>query len=139
MYYLPDFIGWKVNQDWKLLNKFPAGAGMIDLHLAYWPPQLNVKAFPKWFKMEVEEKFESFYPYLEDNWERMAQGQCSKDEWMQLPYGINRLKGLINFMNAEDWSERLPETAEWVFKVAENRGLNYFETFPHLEWLEWYK
>ena len=89
--------------------------------------------------MEVEEKFESFYPYLEENWERMAQGQCSKEEWMKLPYGINRLKGLINFMNAEDWSERLPETAEWVFKVAENRGLNYFETFPHLEWLEWYK
>ena len=23
LYYLPDFIGWKVNQDWKLLNKFP--------------------------------------------------------------------------------------------------------------------
>ena len=63
----------------------------------------------------------------------------AEEEWMKLPYGINRLKGLINFMNAEDWSERLPETAEWVFKVAENRGLNYFETFPHLEWLEWYK
>ena len=139
LYYLPDFIGWKVNQDWKLLNKFPAGAGMIDLHLAYWPPQLNIKALPKWFKMEVDEKFDQFYPYLEENWERMAQGQCSKEEWLELPYGINRLKGLMSFMNSEDWSERLPETAEWCFKVADNRGLDFLKIFPDLEWLEWYK
>ena len=35
IFYLPDFIKWKLERDWKLLNKFPAGAGMIDLHLAY--------------------------------------------------------------------------------------------------------
>ena len=83
----------------------------------YWPPQLNIKALPKWFKMEVDEKFDQFYPYLEENWERMYQGQCSKEEWLELPYGINRLKGLMSFMNSEDWSERLQKQGNGVFKV----------------------
>ena len=47
-------------------------AGMIDLHLILVSPQLNIKGtLPKWFKMEVDEKFDQFYPYLKENWERM--------------------------------------------------------------------
>ena len=64
IFYLPEFISWKLEERWKLLNKFPAGAGMIDLHLAYWPPQLNCKVLPKWFKRDVTDKFEEFYMSL---------------------------------------------------------------------------
>ncbi len=137
IFYLPDMIQWKLENNWNLFNKYPAGSGTLDMHLAYWPPQLNVKALPKWFKMEVEYKFEEFYPWLEDNFDKFNI-PVSKTKWLKEPYGINRLKGLVNFMNSEDWSERLPETAEWCFTVAENRDLKFLEIFPDLEWLQWY-
>ena len=59
-------------------------------------------------------------------------------EWRELPYGIKRLEGLVSFMNSEDWSERLPETAEWCNTIARRRKLNFLEIFPDFEWLEWY-
>jgi hypothetical protein len=140
IFYLPEFITWKLSQEWKLLNKFPAGAGMIDLHLAYWPPQLNCKILPTWFKKETTQKYEKFYIWLKDNWHKCnGVEELTFDEWKDLPYGIKRLEGLISFMNSEDWSERLPEMSEWCFKIAEKRELNFIEIFPDLEWLEWYK
>ena len=95
---------------------------------------------PKWFKQEVTEKFEDFYPWLEKNWKK-CNGVSSLNfkDWRELPYGIKRLQGLISFMNSEDWSERLPETAEWCSTIARRRKLNFLEIFPDLEWLQWYE
>ena len=142
IFYLPEFISWKLEEDWKLLNKFPAGAGMIDLHLAYWPPQLNCKVLPKWFKRDVTDKFEEFYPWLEENWKKCNGVEVENidfKEWRELPYGIKRLEGLVSFMNSEDWSERLPETAEWCFTIAKTRNLDFIKIFPDLEWVQWYE
>ena len=41
-------------------------------------------------------------------------------------------------MKAEDWSNRLPETAEWCYKVSKERGIDFNASFPELDWLEWY-
>jgi hypothetical protein len=41
-------------------------------------------------------------------------------------------------MNAEDWSVRLPETAEWCYRVAEERDLDFDDMFPELNWLRNY-
>ena len=41
-------------------------------------------------------------------------------------------------MNAEDWSVRLPETAEWCYRVAEERGQDFNAIFPELSWLQDY-
>ena len=139
IFYLPEFITWKLEEDWKILNKFPAGAGMIDLHLAYWPPQLNCKVLPDWFKKETTLKYQDFGKWLKSNW-RKCNGveSLTWNEWKELPYGIKRLEGLVSFMNTEDWSERLPETVEWCYKVSEKRDLDFNKIFPDLEWLEWY-
>ena len=137
IHHLPNFIAWKITNNFKLMNKWPAGAGTVNLDLAYWPPQLNVKALPEWFKNEVEQTFEEFYPWLEEQWERC--GAPSKEAFLEHEYGKKRLEGLINFMKAEDWSNRLPEMAEWCYTVAEARDIDFNETFPELDWLEWYK
>lgn len=42
-------------------------------------------------------------------------------------------------MNKEDWSQRLPETAEWIKRIDETRGLNFYETFPDFNWLKTYE
>jgi len=137
IYYVPDFVKWKMENNWKLLNTWPQGGGVFDCHLAYWPPQLNCKALPQWFKNEVQQKYEEFYPWMEENWKKS--GAPSKEEFINHEYTINRLKGLVSFMQAEDWSVRLPETAEWCYTVAKKRDLNFNEIFPELDWLEWYE
>ena len=139
IFYLPEFITWKLEEDWKLLNKFPAGAGMIDLHLAYWPPQLNCKVLPDWFKKETTLKYKDFGKWLKNNWKKCnGVDDLTWDEWKELPYGIKRLEGLVSFMNTEDWSERLPEMNEWCYTVSKKRDLDFNKIFPDLEWLEWY-
>ena len=133
---IPAFIKWKLESGFKQLNQWPNGAGLFSCHLAYWPPQLNVKALPEWYKNEVEEDIEDFIEWLEDNWE--LSGAPSKEEFMECEYGIPRLRGLVSFMKAEDWSNRLPEMSEWCYTVAKERNIDFNEVFPELDWLEWY-
>ena len=47
VYYIPEFVKWKLAQNFKKINSWPLGAGGINMHFAYWPPQLNVKVLPK--------------------------------------------------------------------------------------------
>ena len=141
IYYLPEFLKWKLKSKFKLLNKWPSGAGIFSCHLAYWPPQLNIKVLPQWFKNEVSQKFdEELYPWLNENW-KMCTGteDVSYDVWSQSEYGIKRIQGLINFMNAEDWSTRLNATNEWCYKIAQQRNINFNKVFPDLDWLQWYQ
>jgi hypothetical protein len=143
IYYLPEFIKWKVQEGFKLLNRWPSGGGLFSCHLAYWPPQLNVKVLPEWFKKDVRQKCEDeLFPWLEKNWKDctgVTERQVSYDTWRQSEYGIPRMQGLLNFMDADDWSTRLPETAEWCYTVADKRFIDFNETFPDYDWLEWYK
>jgi len=46
---------------------------------------------------------------------------------------------LISFMEAEDWSVRLPETAEWCYSVGLLRNQDFNKIFPDLDWIEWYR
>lgn len=142
IYYLPEFIKWKLTSGFKQLNKYPNGAGIFSCHLAYWPPQLNLKSLPAWFKKEVRDKFEDeFFPWLEENWELctgVKEAGISYERWRNDEYGIKRFEGLLNFMDADDWSVRLPETAEWCYRVAKERDLDFNEIYPEMDWLEWY-
>lgn len=133
---IPEYVKWKLNSNFKLYNKWPNGAGVFSCHLAYWPPQLNVKALPDWYKNEVEMELLELCEWLEENWE--LTGAPSKEDFLASEYGIPRIKGLISFMKAEDWSNRLPETAEWCYTVAEKRNIDFNKVFPELDWIEWY-
>jgi hypothetical protein len=134
--YLPEFVRWKVGQNFKKINKWPLGAGGVNMHLAYWPPQLNVKVLPPHVKKMIKDKYENeFYPWVEENWQNFTgvkEAGISKEEFLDAPYGIKRYQGIINFMNAEDWSERLPETREWINKINKSRNWDdkFFQAFP---------
>jgi sulfatase maturation enzyme AslB (radical SAM superfamily) len=100
IYYIPDFIKWKLDQDFNKVNKYPLGAGLINFHFVYHPAFLNVKVLPDWFKEEVRDKFEKFYIWLTDNYR-------DDDEFLNSDHGIKKLKGMINFMLSQSWSRRL--------------------------------
>jgi len=89
---------------------------------------------PQHIKQQVTDKYENeFYPWVEENWQKFTgvkEAGITKEEFLAAPYGMKRYKGIIKFMNAEDWSERLPETREWINLVNKQRG--WTEKFPQV-------
>ena len=131
IYYIPDFVKWKLNQNYKKINPWPFSAGMINWHFVYFPPHLNVKVLPKWFKEKCEKKYDEFYEWLEDNWH--LTGAKNKTDFIHADYGIDRLKGMISFMKSEDWSIRLPEFVEYIHSIDKKRNLNFNDIFPEMK------
>ncbi|MCB9086671.1 MAG: twitch domain-containing radical SAM protein [Bdellovibrionaceae bacterium] len=125
IFYLPDFIKWKLEQKYRKINPWPLGAGLINVHLVYHPAHLNIKVLPPEFKEKVAKKYEEFYGWLED---RFAGDQ----DFFASQYGISRLKGLIRFMKAEDWSRRMPQLREYIRLMDGIRGTNFNEVFPEM-------
>lgn len=137
IYYIPDFLKWKLTQNFKKVNMWPFGAGGINYHFVYWPAFLNVKILPQWLKDECERKYEEFIPWWEENWElgipSWHKGKVTKEDWIDASYGINRLRGMISFMKSDDWSVRLPETKDYLEKVDLYRGTSFYNTFPEMK------
>ena len=48
-------------------------------------------------------------------------------------YGIKRLKGMLSFMESEDWSQRLPEMQEFLHRCDTQRGNSFAEVFPEMK------
>jgi len=130
---VPDLIKWKLEQRFKKINRWPFGAGLINFHFVYHPAHLNVKVLPQWFKDKTQEKYEEFYPWLEDNWQ--LSGAPDIQTFTDAPYGIKRLKGLISFMQSEDWSRRMPQFVEYINIMDDIRDTNFSETFPEMSGL----
>lgn len=130
IYYIPDFIRWKLEQGFKKINVWPFGAGMINYHFVYWPAHLNVRVFPDEFKQKIKDKYESFYPWLEENWH--LTNAPSKEVFMDANYGVKRLKGMISFMEGADWSQRMPEFQEYIQIMDRVRNTDFCKTFPEM-------
>jgi len=137
VYYLPDFLKWKLTQNFKKINMWPLSAGGLNYHFVYWPPYLNVKSLPQWFKDECERKYEEFIPWWREHWQlgvpAHLQGTVPQDKWESAEYGIKRLRGIISFMKSEDWSVRLPEMQEYLEKIDAHRGTSFYDTFVDMK------
>lgn len=137
VYYLPDFLRWKLEEGFTKINMWPFGAGGINYHFVYHPPHLNVKVLPKWFKEECRRKYEEFYPWWEANWQKgipsWHKNKVDYATWKKNTYGIDRLEGMLKFMESEDWSNRLPEMKEYLETMDKVRGTNFYETFPEMK------
>ena len=135
--YIPELVKWKITQGFKKVNVWPFGAGGINMHFAYWPPQLNVKVLPQSVKQKITDKYEQeFFPWIDDNWQKftgVSEQKIDKHTFDDAQYGKKRYQGLINFMNAEDWSQRLPETREYLQLLDKSRNLDFAKTFPLLK------
>ncbi len=135
IYYLPEFIKWKLEQNFKKINKWPLGAGGVNFHFVYWPAFLNVKTLPAWYKEQVARKIEEFIPWWTENYMLgVPEGvTLTEDQFIQNEYGVKRLMGLVRFMKSEDWSQRLPEMKDYLEKIDAHRGTSFYETFPEMK------
>jgi len=137
VYYIPDFLKWKLTQGFTKINMWPFGAGGINYHFVYHPPHLNVKILPKWFKQKCREHYEEFYPWWRENWQKgipsWHKNKVTQSVWETSDYGLSRLEGMLKFMESEDWSVRLPEMKEFLETTDKVRGLNFYKTFLEMK------
>jgi hypothetical protein len=137
IYYIPDFIKWKLEQNFRKINMWPFGAGGINYHFVYHPPHLNVKVLPKWFKEECRRKYEEFIPWWELNWElgipEWYKDKVLYNQWKDASYGVKRLYGMLQFMESEDWSNRLPEIKEFLELCDKQRNTNWKLAFHEMK------
>ena len=115
--YLDELVDWKMSQNFKKVNTKQYGAGLIGLHLVYLPSYLNIKVLPESEKELVNERITKLID------------KYSSPEFNNDPYGKVRWLGLLNYMNSEDWSHKLPATVEYLTITDSTRNTNYKTTF----------
>jgi MoaA/NifB/PqqE/SkfB family radical SAM enzyme len=119
---IPDLVHWKESKNFKKINLPPYGAGLIGTHLVYLPSYLNVRVLPKHLKDKVSKTIEYF-----------CHRQLHNREFVNNPYGLTRWKGLINYMESEDWSNKIPTLLDYLTTTDSVRGTCYTDVFPELK------
>jgi MoaA/NifB/PqqE/SkfB family radical SAM enzyme len=122
VHHIVDLAEWKLQQNFKKINKAPFGAGIIGLHLVYLPSYMNVRVLPKEIKEKVSAKITNFATHFLRDF-----------EFNTNPYGKERWLGLVNYMNAEDWSHKLPALQEYLKISDKTREQDFVSVFPELE------
>jgi MoaA/NifB/PqqE/SkfB family radical SAM enzyme len=118
---IPDLVHWKESRNFKKINLPPYGAGLIGTHLVYLPSYLNVRVLPKHLKDKVAKQVDYF-----------CSQKINNNEFMSNPYGLKRWQGLVHYMMAEDWSNKIPTLLDYLNVCDDTRGSNFKETFPEL-------
>lgn len=118
---VPELVAWKQSKNFKKVNMPPYGAGLIGTHLVYLPSYLNVRVLPKNLKEQVKTNIENFCLL-----------HATNDEFVSNPYGRKRWLGLIEYMNAEDWTHKLPALHEYLSILDQQRSTDFRTVFPEL-------
>lgn len=133
--HVPEFIKWKVQQGFKKINFDKnasgqvMGGGLIGVHLLWIPTWLSLRVLPKEDKEHVRELFEELKQWL---WVNYTQ---DKEFWTTNPYGWKRWEGILDWMDAEDHTNLLPDFREYIATMDTQRHTDFKATFPELRHL----
>jgi MoaA/NifB/PqqE/SkfB family radical SAM enzyme len=114
---ITDLARWKLTQGFKKINSVD-GAGIIGTHLVYFPSYLNIRVLPENLKKIAEEKILSFIEEMSDN--RL---------FVDHPMGKRRWLGIINYMQQEDWSSKIPMLIEYLETCDKVRETDFRKVF----------
>jgi organic radical activating enzyme len=133
--HLPEFIKWKLTSNFKKINKqvnasgYQQAGGLVGTHLLWLPTWLSARVLPKEDKEKVHELFVELKTWL---WENYSQ---DKDFWEVNPWGWQKIQGLLDWMDAKDTSNLIPDFKEYINSLDKVRGTNAKEVFPELSHL----
>lgn len=133
--HIPDFIKWKVSSGFKRLNNdvtaagHKIGGGLISAHLVWIPTWLSVRVLPKEDKQEVRRLFAELKQWLWDNYTQ------DRVFWEEDSYGWKRWEALLDWMDAEDHTNLLPDFKEYISVMDAERGTDAKQIFPELKHL----
>ena len=130
--HVPDFIKWKVNSKFKKINLEKNivgqtnGGGLVGVHLVWIPTWLSLRVLPKEDKAEVRKLFAELKEWLWNNYTQ------DEEFWVTNPYGWKRWEGILDWMDAEDHTNLLPDFREYITTMDKQRGLDFKSTFPEI-------
>ena len=133
--HVPDFIKWKISSGFKKLNfeknviGQTNGGGVIGVHLLWIPTWLSLRVLPKEDKLEVRRLFSELKQWLWDNYTQ------SSEFWENNPYGWKRWEGILDWMDAEDHTNLLPDFTEYITVMDNQRKTDFKTVFPELSHL----
>ena len=133
--HVPDFIKWKVNSNFKKVNfdKNASGqtmaGGLIGVHLLWIPTWLSLRVLPAVDKQHVRVLFSELKQWLWDNYTQ------DEEFWSTNPYGWKRWEGILDWMDAEDHTNLLPDFAEYIRVMDAQRNTDFKSVFPELQHL----
>lgn len=133
--HIPDFIKWKVRMDFKKINFDKnasgqlIGGGLIGVHLLWIPTWLSLRVLPPEDKAEVRALFAELQQWLWDNYTH------DEEFWETNPYGWKRWEGILDWMDAEDHTNLLPDFREYITTMDAERKTDFKSVFPELEHL----
>ena len=117
-----ELADWKINKNFKKINLPSYGAGVIGTHLVYLPDYLNVRVLPQELKNQVAKNIENF-----------CNRHAEYKDFSKDPYGQIRWMGLIKYMNAEDWSYKIPVLIDYLETTDQQRKTNFRNIFPEFK------
>jgi hypothetical protein len=121
---LVELAKWKIDKGFRKINVVPHGGGVIGTHLVYFPSYLNIRVLPQHLKDIAEQQINAF-----------IESQSTNLEFINHPFGKQRWQGIINYMQQEDWSDKLPSTIEYLETCDATRGTDFRKTFKELSGL----
>ena len=130
--HVPDFIKWKVNMKFKKVNfdKNAAGqimgGGLVGVHLVWIPTWMSLRVLPNEDKLEVRKLFAELQDWL---WNHYTQDE---EFWEINPYGWKRWEGILDWMDAEDHTNLLPDFREYISTMDAQRKTDFRTTFPEI-------
>jgi organic radical activating enzyme len=130
--HIPEFIKWKVKQKFKKINMDTnaagqiMGGGLVGVHLLWIPTWLSLRVLPLEDKAEVRELFAELQQWLWDNYTQDA------EFWERNPYGWKRWEGILDWMDAEDHTNLLPDFREYIITMDQQRQTDFRSVFPEL-------
>lgn len=133
--HVPEFIKWKVKSNFKKINfdKNASGhtmaGGLIGVHLLWIPTWLSLRVLPVQDKLHVRELFSELKQWLWDNYTQ------DNEFWTTNPYGWKRWEGILDWMDAEDHTNLLPDFREYINVMDKQRNTDFKVTFPELQHL----
>lgn len=128
VFYLPEFLQWKIEADFKRINQSEEDP-FLTLHPLYYPAYLSIQILPVDIKIRIKEKFDQFYqawflPYLENSnlSESVKNSRRLKMEEL--------LGSYVNLMFKEDKSYLMPEFWKATHRMDKYRGESFSESLP---------
>ncbi|MCB0378542.1 MAG: twitch domain-containing radical SAM protein [Bdellovibrionales bacterium] len=119
IHHLPDFLHWIKSKNFKKEQMFQQNQGKRALQffanpgLVHWPQYLNPKVLPDSYKRVVTDKWEQ------------AKSEFSGEDF-------DKYDGIHQFMNSEDWSERLPQMKQYLKALDKRRKTDHYRVLPSL-------
>jgi organic radical activating enzyme len=130
--HVPEFIKWKVNSKFKKINMDTnaagqiMGGGLVGVHLLWIPTWLSLRVLPQKDKLEIRHLFAELQEWL---WKHYTQ---DIEFWEKNPYGWKRWEGILDWMDAEDHTNLLPDFKEYIVTMDQQRNTDFKTVFPEL-------